>query len=72
MNVVLMFGSSFVSFQGAQAKMNIVDYVMRKNVTCTEVKEVNKRRKTMPFVKENKAAEVKEAGQCFSSLDIQQ
>ena len=31
--------------------MNIVDYLMQKNVSYTEVKEVNKRRKTMPFVK---------------------
>ena len=51
MNVVLMFGSSFLSFKVAQAKVNIVDYLIRKNVSSTDVKEVNKRRKTMPFVK---------------------
>ena len=51
MNVVLMFGPSFLSFYVAQAKMNLVDYLMQKNVICTEVKEVNKKRKTMPFVK---------------------
>ena len=45
MNVVLMFGSSFLSFQVAQAKVNIVDYLMWKNVSCTEVKKVNKKRK---------------------------
>ena len=46
MNVVLMFGSSILSFQNAQAKVNIVDYLMWKNVSCTEVKKVNKKRKT--------------------------
>ena len=46
-----MFGSSFLSFLVTQAKVSIVDYLMRKNVSCAEVKEVNKRRKTMPFVK---------------------
>ena len=51
MNVALMFGPLFLLFQVVQAKMNIVDYLMQKNVSYTEVKEVNKRRKTMPFVK---------------------
>ena len=52
-NILLMFGSSFLSFLVAQANVNIVGYLMRKNVSCTEVKEVNKRKKTMPFVKSN-------------------
>ena len=44
MNVVLLFGSSFLPFWVVQAKVNIVDYLMQKHVSCTEVKEVNKRR----------------------------
>ena len=45
-NVVLMLGLLFLLLQVAQAKVNIVDYL-----SCTEIKEVNKRRKTIPFVK---------------------
>ena len=39
MNVVLMFGPSFLPSYVAQTKVNLVDYLMRKNVICTEVRK---------------------------------